>query len=543
MESLMNFKLHKSKDNLVATVFNLLRLLNVKVTSTLIKDTLLSNPNYPSLLSISESLKLWKIDSEAYTVPTDKLKSLPTPFIAHLKENSGLFVTVKEIGLDYVTYIRDDGQDIKMALNEFLNKWTHNVLLTESLPGGGQADYAKERKHEQVAAMRLPLLLLLLFITATIKVTDSLNYLKGTQVILYISFWICATIGTIVTSLLMLYEYDTNNSFIKKICSINKKTNCNAVLTSKASRFLGFSWSEIGFFYFGGALFYLLISNSYADNLSPLIILNVLALPYIIFSIYYQGFVVKQWCVLCLIVQTLLMAEFLTAFSLNYINRTIYYGLNDVEYNHILLAFFLPVLVWLMVKPLIYASKEGLELKYNFRRFKNNPDIFNSLQQSQISLKNNPEGLGIMLGNPNAENTLIKVCNPYCGPCAKSFPHLEELLTLNGDKWKVRILFTATPDKDDRRALPVAHFLNIMDKENDNITLKALGDWYNEKNKDYNAYALKHPTPFDFETQKEKLAAMDDWCQKENIRFTPTYYVNGKILAENYSIEDLKNIL
>jgi hypothetical protein len=38
--------------------------------------------------------------------------------------------------------------------------------------------------------------------------------------------------------------------------------------------------------------------------------LNVLALPYIIFSIYYQVRVVKHWCAMCLSVQVLLLFLF-----------------------------------------------------------------------------------------------------------------------------------------------------------------------------------------------------------------------------------------
>ena len=35
--------------------------------------------------------------------------------------------------------------------------------------------------------------------------------------------------------------------------------------------------------------------------------INILALPYTIFSVYYQWRVAKQWCVLCLVVQGLLI--------------------------------------------------------------------------------------------------------------------------------------------------------------------------------------------------------------------------------------------
>jgi hypothetical protein len=277
--------------------------------------------------------------------------------------------------------------------------------------------------------------------------------------------------------------------------------------------------------------------------LSPLIILNILALPYVLFSIYYQAVVIKQWCILCLAVQSLLLAEFLSSLFLNGINAFLFNIISNTEFGQLLLAYFFPVLLWLNIKPYLYNAKENDEIKYNFRRFKNNPEIFNSLHQKQATLKNDPAGLGIILGDPGAENTLVKVCNPYCGPCAKSFPHLEELLINDGSKWKVQIIFTARPDKSDYRALPVAHFLQIRDKENNDVAvLQALGDWYNAKAKNYDAYIKRYPISLDFEGQKKNLAGMYDWCNEENIQFTPTYYVNGSMLLEHYSIEDLKNI-
>lgn len=532
----------KSKDNLIASTANLLNLLKVKVTHNTIKDTLLSNPNYPSLLSVSESLKQWKIDAEAYTVAPDKLALLPVPFMAHLKADSGSFVAVREVNSINITYLKDNGSENKIALEDFYKKWSNNVLLVDASHESGQSDYIANKRKEQVSIFRFPLLVTILTIIAAISFIKQVDQSSVSQLLLRSGFWGFTILGAITTSLLLWYEYDNNNAYLKNICSINKKTNCSAVLNSKASKILGFSWSEIGFFYFIGSLIYLLLGGNSSAGLYPLIVLNIIALPYIVFSIIYQAFVVKQWCVLCLVVQFILFAEFLTSWLTGNLNNSFFTGWRFIQYNQLILAFFLPVALWTIIKPYLYRAKESEEIKYNFKRFKNSPEVFNSILQRQMSMKNNPEGLGITFGNPSAGNILIKVCNPYCGPCARSFPYLEELVSTN-DNWRVQILFTASPDKNDYRSLPVAHFLEINDRENnDDKIIKALGDWYNEKDKHYDIYAKKYPLKFDFEDQQKELALMDDWCLKENISFTPTYYVNGRRLPENYSVEDLKNI-
>ena len=537
-----NFIFVKQKNNLVASIINLLDLLDIEVTVTRVEKTLFGNPNYPSLLAISESLKQWKIDSDAYMVSPENLLELPVPFIAYMKDN-GSFLTVKEIKDDHVTYLNDEHSEIRIKLGDFINQWSGNVLLAEALPGSGQSDYVKDRKRELFASLRLPVLFFLFLVIASIKIAGSLDQLAGSLLTLNVSFWMTTVLGTVITSLLLWYEYDNNNSLINKICSINKKTNCNAVLTSKGSKIFGFSWSEVGFFYFIGAFFYLCISTNYLQGLRPLVVLNIIALPYIIFSVYYQAVIVKQWCALCLAVQCLLLGEFLIVLFSGNLNSSVFADWGHIEYSKLLLAYFLPALLWINVKPHLYKSKEGKETQYSFLRFRNNPEVFTGLQQKQSALANNPEGLGISLGNPNAENTLIKVCNPYCGPCARSFPHVEELLQSTNGNWHVQIIFTAPPDKNDRRSLTVAHFLEIRDRDNhDGKVLNALGDWYNGKDKNYDSYARKYPVEFNFEDQQPKLASMDEWCKKEKIAFTPTYYVNGRMLPEDYNIEDLKNI-
>ena len=42
------------------------------------------------------------------------------------------------------------------------------------------------------------------------------------------------------------------------------------------------------------------------------------------------------------------------------------------------------------------------------------------------------------------------------------------------------------------------------------------------------------------EGQSYKLDKMRDWCDKMEINFTPTYFINGYQLPEIYNLDDLK---
>jgi len=96
-----------------------------------------------------------------------------------------------------------------------------------------------------------------------------------------------------------------------KLCHLNKATNCNTVLNDKASKVFGwFGWADVGFVYFTGGFLFLLL-NLNEQSLSLLAILSALSVPYPLFSIYYQGFVLKKWCPMCLGIQLILIIEFI----------------------------------------------------------------------------------------------------------------------------------------------------------------------------------------------------------------------------------------
>ncbi|HEU5164581.1 MAG TPA: thioredoxin domain-containing protein, partial [Chitinophagaceae bacterium] len=140
-----------------------------------------------------------------------------------------------------------------------------------------------------------------------------------------------------------------------------------------------------------------------------------------------------------------------------------------------------------------------------------------------------------------AENTLIKVCNPYCGPCAKAHPVIDKLLEEN-DNLKVQILFTATDDEKDSAAKPVKHLMALYEK-NGRVIQEALDDWYLPDRKDYDAFAEKYILNGELEKQEKKLRSMKTWCDEVKIEFTPTFFINGYQLPKQYNIEELKYFL
>lgn len=266
-----------------------------------------------------------------------------------------------------------------------------------------------------------------------------------------------------------------------------------------------------------------------------------LAAPYIVFSVYYQWRVVKQWCPLCLAVQAVLAME-LTWAIVYYFTAEIQSPFNNLNaLLPIAGCLLLIIIAWYLLKPILLAAQTAPGYNAAYKRLLYNPEIFNSLLQQQTSAPAGWQQLGITIGNPDAINTIIKVCNPYCGPCAKAHPVLEEIVKRNKNV-NIKVIFTASNNENDRTSKPVKHLLAIAAKQNLQLTEQALDDWYLADKKDYDVFAAKYPMNGELIEQESKLDQMKKWCDEAEIAFTPTIFVNGKRLPERYSINELENI-
>lgn len=527
--------------NCEASTILFCRLLQVPVTDRTLKNSLEIHPDYPSLLAISDVLNDYSINNISVKVNAGQIPQLPVPLMAQIKASEGeQFAVIETATADAVEYIDPvNYRREKVAIDDFSKVFTGVVMLAETTETSGEKDYKKIRQREKtasfvqwLAAIAVPLITLIACIITFIQV--------GTAAVIPIIYTVLTLIGTVIGALLIYHDVDRTNPFLQQICTAGKKTNCNAVLHSKQSGIFGISWSVIGMTYFAGGLITLLCHSIY--HLPVLTILSwfsIAAFPYVAFSLYYQGVVVKQWCVLCLAVQAVLVAQFITV-VVGRMYVPVSFGVADVV--AVLAAFLVSILILQLLLPAMKEAKENRGNRIRLQRLKHNTQIFEALLVKQKQITEATDGLGITIGNPNATYKLTKICSPYCGPCAMAHPEIERLLHNNPDL-QLQIIFTATGHEKDPNNLPVAQLLAIAENNNENVTRQALDDWYLPAMKNFEKFAAAHPVNGAACTQGDKIAAMHEWCKKMDISFTPTFFVNGYQLPEMYSVADLKYFL
>jgi protein-disulfide isomerase len=536
----------KQFDPISKATLAFLKILNIKVNKETVNEILRSHPDYPSILSISDTLYKFYISNGAGRIEKADIDELPVPFMAPLKDKEFPIAVVKEVtDSSVLIYNKNFTKTISLNKETFFKKWDGVYLLAEPDEHAGEQNY-QSNKQKAFFNKVAPAVTLILFIVLSVLLLNrnaiggsfSLSQLIG----IHIQYSILVA-GVFVTSLLLWYEVDKFNPILNKVCTGISKGNCSLILSSRYGRiFSWLSWSEVGFFYFSGSLLILLFNNNINSSILLISWLNILALPYTIFSIYFQWQVAKQWCVLCLAVQALLILGGFNILAHSFIGTA-----TDISFPFVVQSTLIVlslILLWYILKSYILQFQENKNVKKEHLRMKLNEDVFDSLLQSQKKLNVPVDGIGIDFGNPNASNTLIKVCNPYCGPCARAHAKIEELLAQTSNL-KVKIIFTTSNLDSDISLRPTRHLMAIatLNRDNQSIIKQSLDDWYLADDKNYDLFAEKYPLNGALQEQGNKIEAMDDWCKEMGISFTPTLFFNGYQFPDAYNIHDLQYFL
>lgn len=527
----------------------LLDLLEVDITGSSLQKDLTAHSNYPSLLAISDVFKTYGIESLSLKLERANWNGvLEPPFLVHINSQDSrhhVFAVVKHFSeTEVVLYNPQDRKVMRIDNDDFVkNHYRGTVMDVGVSETAGEKDYSKKIKMERRNSLfHLFAISFLPIITIGCSVLFILTHPIAAGIQLTI-FSLLTLLGVIITTLLLWHEIDEHNPAVRQVCQVNKKVNCSAVLDSGASTIFGISWSNIGFTYFVGMLLSLLFGGLLSlPIISIMSWMNILTLPYVAFSVYYQWKIARQWCLLCLSVQAVFVLQFFTSLAGNLAN---FAKFTEIQLQVHLFVAVLFAILFIGVRIAVPALKNAKESRLKIielQKVKNNPEIFRSMLERQRMIQPPTPGLGISLGNPNGKHKIIKVCNPYCGPCAEAHPTLEALLEYN-DQIDLQIIFTATNNENDYKRDPVRHMLAIASNDDEIITTKALHDWYNAPIKDYNEFANKYPINGELERQYEKIEAMDEWCNLTKVDFTPTFFINGYQLPKAYSIEDLKYTL
>ncbi|MGB5821345.1 MAG: vitamin K epoxide reductase family protein [Saonia sp.] len=526
--------LSKKKEPIAIILYELFKLLGIRITYGSIKEKLLQHPSFPSLFSITNTLTNFGIPNKAVRIQKEQLEHLETPFFATIQWDET--VLVKTVNEDTIRYCSPSKGWMDMTISQFMEIWNHMVILVDTTVEIEEKKYVRKKNFENLLQLRLPVTIIVL-----LGLLSILIYEIGTTIIL--PFLFLKLLGFFIAVLLVLKEINSDTRF--SFCRAGKKVSCDDVLNSPASKI--FSWlsmTDLGFLYFVGTVLALVLSilvqtNTADTILFCLIFASFLALPYTIFSLVYQAFRVKKWCVLCLAIVAVLWGEaifgyyYLTKFSL----ALIFHAKGILIFIFCLL---LPGVAWLFLKKVFVKSSNYETLLYSYLRITNNLEVFRFLQQKGKEIDMDFQSQEIILGNTASQNSITVAINPHCPACGKEYKSILALLEKHPDFAKIIFRFVGSPYvRDDARffasAMLISHY--IKDKSNFKALLSA---WFELG--DLQSFVKKHPVKHN-RVAEAILKHQYTWSEKVKIDITPTTFFNNKVLSEKYTLEQVKGIL
>ena len=542
MELYSIFK-RSNDNNLLVVCMQILDFFHVNHTKFSLKNAIKAHVDAPSLLTLKDVLAEYGIESAAIYRGANPYSDFETPFACSIQREgwaSADFTIVQHADEKSVSYLDPVTRNIaSISLDAFEKIDKGVLLLMDSSTSKDEVNYAKNVKAERLHNLTQQLPFCLFALSILLVGIQIFQRLFSTESVIAALFLSTSATGLLISILLLWHDIDKHNPFIREVCGgIGKKMDCNAVLSSAGASLFGISWSIWGFAYFSTFFIFHIFLTGNDELFSILSYGSIAVSPYIFYSLYYQWKKVRQWCPLCLAIQFLLLVNLVLSI-VGWANGVLPKSIGIYTLPTVLITMLTFLIITYKAVPLIRRASESEDYEMRWKKLRYHPDIFQSLLNRSEQMKYSAQGIGIVVGNPLARNEIIKVCNPYCGPCAKAHPEIHHIIKNNQDV-KVRIIFTASGEDHDLKTAPVKHLLAIQDRYSSKDLYIALDDWYLAEKKDYTVFAEKYPMNGELNQQERKIKAMREWCDNMKIRATPTFYINGKELPESYRVNELK---
>ena len=513
-----------NNDNVFA---NFLEVISVKHTRTFSNKFFKEHPHRNNLYGLSKMLTDYGIENKCLKFTNkDRLSDLEPPFIAHIWNDFVIVTKISENNIDSIW----NGDQLSTNYSDFNSKWSGVVLLAETNENSIEPNYKTNRKSELFADLK----------TYTLYVAFSMLiaawYVKQQFISsLYLNMLLIVNLlGAVVGFLLLQKQINSKSNYVDAICSLFGGVHgCNDILQSKASKFLGLiSWSEIGFAYFISNILLILFSPEY---IAYAMFINVFALPYSIWSVWYQS-KHKQWCVLCLVTMLIIWCIFLINKTFGHFTAPAFTFFDTVA---VFTFYMLPLLLISIIIPKFSESNKVENLNYEINNIKADEDAFLAILKKQERYDVGLSDSKIIWGNPNAKVFVTVLSNPHCEPCRRMHFRLEKLLKYNSDKLCVQYIFSffdKYEELTDSNRFLISAYCNSSAEESAQI----YNEWFEHSTfENREKIFKKYNFSFDANVEKEFLKH-NSWIDKTKLMATPTILINGYELPKNFKIEDVR---
>ncbi len=501
-------------NHIIESLLKYFRKENISVNKEMFVLQLTSHPSYPNLLSIVDTLEYFDIQHSVYNTTFEEVDREHDKYLTLLKGDSRIH-NFKYLEKKKGSYFLNSQ---KVSVDSIKKLWRGIVLILED-------DQPAKKKTTLKKSVYLALLIL-------IPTSVYLSYDSPWHAL----FYIFPIIGILLslTAVKDLWLDDPDHA-LHKFCIKSTTTDCQSVIHSKGiSLFSKINFSDLSLIFFSSQLIsYLILSFSGLINEYFIYqkLLLYLGLPVVLLALYFQKFVIKKWCFICLMIITLLLNEYI------YLEFTLEQA-NTYTIQSFGLLFFIYVMIsisWVAIKRNLIKIKELKEFKIKAIRFIRNYPRFKEeiLKQKPFHL---PQDL-VDYNNNNKLNITI-VSDPFCDFCKRVHLTTEKILARYPEKINFStVLNVGLLDEYDDDRLFCQNLFSLQIQEDQNTFNLALADWF--ENQNIQDWLSKYKHDFDHEAIQKTSLNHKKWYAQNNLDFTPIVFINGYLFPKTYDIEHL----
>ena len=535
---------HDDADNAWVAAANLLALMGVAVPPAVVKETIATHHEYPGLDAVMDGLEDFGVKSEAAQGEADDLPSIAYPALVQV--NAGgppRFAVLWSVDAEArrVTWLEPESGWHNDSWIAFGKQWTGVTLLAEA-PVVQPTLSVEGSPWRGAFARALPIALPIVGFAYVVyaAAVHRITWFTVAMALLY-------ALGLTMSVLSVLHGL---GSGLKRLCPAGRTLNCRGVLESPASKLFGWlPMADLGVVYFlTGLVLTTMSGGALIDHASDIAFISALmalaAVPYALFAIGYQAFRLKQWCWMCLVVQSTVLVM---AVSYLWPGRSIgsselsVAGTGRIDVVSAVVAAGLAVFVasaaWLTLRPLIAARMANPGLVVQNERLQGDPAV---VERELAIAPLAPPYLApydLQVGDPQAPFELVVVSNPLCRYCVTTHREIVQMLLPRTAHLRISFRFMVSELEDSARAaaLPVLEYL--MAGQTDRA-VEALHAAFAESNRSTSAASgVTKPEA------AALLQAQYEWTIAAGVEGTPTLFLQGRRLPDRVTVRSVLGYL
>ncbi len=495
----------------------LLKELKVKHSKTFVEENFVNAPDSDNMLGIQRILSRYGIETVGVHFQNKEEAGLTFPCVLHWENH--IMVGV-DIDRDKIKYYFD-GHYLTEKISQFNEKWTGDALVITNTKNTQEPSYLKNK------IIDLCNLTLHGFIFVLVACLGLMSFIRNGIVNPESINMVFDFGGFIVCILLFQKQLNERSSLTDKVCSLLQKGGCDSVLESDEAKLLGIiSWTEIGLAYFMSRIVF---GSLYENNISLLQIVGWLAMPYGVWSIWFQAFKSKHWCTLCCLVQTLV---WISGIYNVFVFETSMIMIADVM-SYVICAITIFVVIHTLSR-LCLLNKNFNKVNKNFLGLKSDKTIFQTALYGSKEILTNKEDSSIIYGNRSASVTLTILTNPHCEPCAKMHKRLLQVMSKTPNI-KIQYIYSSFNNDVESSSL---FCIAVYQQKTHEEALKILEAWYQYGRFQRKPFIEKTGVNIYDTKVIEEYSKHKKWKERNKVDETPTIVYKGHILPKYYNVED-----